>query len=147
MDDPYDVLPDPAGLSRTAIVKFCCGSEFVEIHCSAASIRTVEWEDTRKPVTWLHCVAANSDGPKGKKSANSMKLLIPAQYITAIETGPRVRSARTKPNPDVGIFPPEHPNPANQLPLAKIEEIIASLQPPPKRKGKASAAAGSKVHG
>jgi hypothetical protein len=146
VDDPYDVLPDPAALSRTAIVKYCCGSEFVEVSCSAASIRTLEWEDTHQPVTWLHCVAAHGDGPKGKKSATTMKLLIPAQYITSIEAGPKVRAARTKPSADVGIFPPEHPNPANQLPLTKIEEIIAALQVQ-KRKRKAPAAAEAKVLG
>lgn len=139
MDERYDKLPEPAALSRTAIIKFCCGSDFVEVLCFAASIRTVEWDDTHEQVTWLHCIAAQTDRPKDQKQGTTMQLLIPVQYITGFLAGPKTRGAHNNANPDVNIFPPEYPAPANQLPLATIESLVASLRPP-QRKKKASAA-------
>jgi hypothetical protein len=131
--DLYDTLPEPAALTRTAIVKYRCGDESFEIFCPAASLRSLEWEDTHEPVTWLHCVAAQSQDQKRQKPARTMKLLIPVQYITNIETGDKPRSARSKNGSDVGIFPPEHPNPANQLPLDQINRIITALQVPDRK--------------
>jgi hypothetical protein len=136
MGDLYESLPEPAALTHTAIVKYRSGEESYEVFCPAASVRTVEWEDTHEPTTWLHCVGALSKERKGAKPEPMLKLLIPVQYITSIEAGTKCRNPRKKERLDVGIFPPENSSPGNQLSLEAITRIITALQVPLGKKGR-----------
>ena len=123
-------LPPPLPLRRAMRIDYTWGVQKFEIIATAASIRTVHWEKTGRDVTWLHCKAIQTMAIKPEGENHLMMVLIPAEYITLAEPAGTFRITRSHSSGDLGIFPPIHPPPANAIPLAELERVIASLLDP-----------------
>jgi hypothetical protein len=128
MTIPAASLPPPTPLRQALRGAFQWGEQKHEFVATAASIRIVFWEKLDRDVTWLHCkaiqtMAMNPDGPN-----DLMTVLIPVEYITRAEPGPDFRLLRWQPRTDLGIFPPNQPPPANAVPLAELERVLAQLR-------------------
>jgi hypothetical protein len=123
-------LPPPTPLRQALSIHYQWGEQKFDIVATAASIRTVEWEDTGEDVTWLHCKAIQTMNIKPDGSSSMMNVLIPAHYVTHAEPGPTFYVSKHRPRPDLGIFPPTQPAPANPVPLAELDRLIGTLVDP-----------------
>ncbi|MDB5313993.1 MAG: hypothetical protein JWO38_8195 [Gemmataceae bacterium] len=121
-------LPPPAPLRRSDHIAYRWGDSTFDIHAAACSVRTTAWGTGH--MTWLHCKATTAGAIAADATARLMTVLIPAHYVTRIEPGLRFRTARYVRSGDVGVFPPNRPVPADGLPLAEIERIMAELLSP-----------------
>jgi hypothetical protein len=120
-------LPAPTPLRQGLLIHYQWGEQKFEIVATAASIRIAFWEEGRRDVTWLHCKATPTMAIEPDGSCSLINVLIPAEYVTRAEAGPTFRIARSKASGDLGVFPPNQPPPANALPLADLERVIAGL--------------------
>src|SRR6266702_973971 len=123
-------LPDPTPLRRGAVIHYECGTLKFEILCIACPIRILPWKETGERITWLHCKAIPKQEIPQDKPAKMTTVLIPAHYVTAIETGPTFTLFSSHRSEPIGIFPPNQCTPQNHLSLAQIEKIIADLLEP-----------------
>jgi hypothetical protein len=82
-------------------------------------------------VTWLHCIAKQTSAIRPDEMTGMIRVLFPASYVTAIQVGPPFESRRRRTSTDdLGLFPPIYPPPADGLPLAEIDRVLADLLVP-----------------
>jgi hypothetical protein len=123
-------LPEPARLRRAAVIHYQWGPQKFEIWCIACSIRALTWIETGELITWLHCKALPKQEIPEEEVAKMMTVLIPAHYVTAVQTGPTFTLRSSGRSRDIGIFPPTQPTPDNHLSVEEIERVIVDLLEP-----------------
>jgi hypothetical protein len=121
-------LPDPTPLRRAAHISYQWGDMRFDIWATACSVRTTPWGGAL--MTWLHCKAMNTVEIRPEEPTRLMTVLIPAAYVTSIRPGPTFRLTQSQLSADLGVFPPNRPDPAASLPLAEVEHILAGLLAP-----------------
>src|SRR5437016_3749489 len=96
MSNLADSLPPPTPLRRSLSIHFQWGEQKFEMIASAASIRTVTWEETGEDITWLHCKGIQAQAIKPDMEVGMTNYLIPAAYVTCAEEGPTFQILRSK---------------------------------------------------
>lgn len=122
-------LPDLEPLPRAAHLIFWWGRVRFHSLIVACTVRNTPWGDGQ--MTWLDFKGTQvTDGmPEGP--AKSMRLLIPALYVTDIRPGPTYTATSRHNGRPIGLYPPSHPAPPHALPLAEVERRLAGLADAP----------------
>lgn len=123
--DLSSLLPEPAPLWRSALIKICWGSCEGEAVATAASVCEAPWEDTGEQVTWLHFKGSQIWSGQAGGAKSVQRYLVPLRYVTDVKIGPKYRVTAAKPSEDLALFPPIHPDPSGNLTRAEIERRLA----------------------
>jgi hypothetical protein len=117
-------FPAPTPLPRAILIHYRWGDSSFEIAVLACSIRIAPWGNEQ--VTWLHCKAIETVDIRPGEPGGVRNVLIPADYVTSVGSGPTFRFQQRGISEDIGLFPPNQPTPPDALPLDEVERLIAS---------------------
>lgn len=132
MDIDYSsYLPEPTPLKRAAIIEYQWGATHFRMLCTAADVREEPW-NTGDKVVWLHCKVTQvfDHFPSESEPKTTTTIMVPASYVTKIEPGPKCHVSQGKRNPDIGVFPPEHPDPKESLGIELVRRKIGEMMSP-----------------
>jgi hypothetical protein len=125
--DRYSQLPEPLELKRAAMIQFTWGDQEHECLCHACSLVRDIWDEIGEMTEWLHIKAYQM--MNGRIVGNqSLKLLVPAKYVTFAGEGPEFQLAKRRTSANVGVFPPNPPAPSNAMDVSLVRDAVAALQ-------------------
>lgn len=95
--------------------------------CTAASVRTLVFPETQKPIVWVHCKGFQVHGTVMPSEITTTTYLIPASYVVALVRHTTFVAVSSKATVDIGLFPPSHPDPIDGKSVDFVRKYISSL--------------------